>query len=207
MALKTERGSHAGELPHIRTYPQSVHNGRFSLSQPSASIRIFIAKNSDWRKIMFDNTNLYILRTESAEGITRYYVSFTDGESIRRETEVSRPVYNEFLRFVKTERNLRRWDERHIEQSDLTDETLNRRALNPPKSVEETIFDSQRNERLRRAVAELPEIGRRRFVLYHEFGLTYEQIAVMEGCRRASVCETVLRAEEKIRDKMKNFDN
>jgi RNA polymerase sigma-70 factor (ECF subfamily) len=156
---------------------------------------------------MFDNTNPYTLRTKITNGITRYFVSFTDGSDIRRETEVSRPVYNEFLRFVKTERNLRRWDERHIEQSDLTDETLNRRALNPPKSVEETIFDSQRDEHLRRAVAELTEIQRRRFVLYHEFGLTYEQIAKMEGCSAVAVCHTIKRAEQKIRDAINFFEN
>ncbi|MGI6176338.1 MAG: hypothetical protein ACOYJC_09355 [Christensenellales bacterium] len=57
---------------------------------------------------MFDNENPYTLRTEVVEGITHYYVSFQDGQAIMRETEVSRPVYLEFLRFVKHERNLRR---------------------------------------------------------------------------------------------------
>jgi RNA polymerase sigma-70 factor (ECF subfamily) len=83
---------------------------------------------------MFDNTNPYTLRAEITDGITRYFVSFTDGQNIRRETEVSRPVYLEFLRFVRVERNLRRSDERHNERSDLTDETLNRRALRRAKS-------------------------------------------------------------------------
>jgi RNA polymerase sigma-70 factor (ECF subfamily) len=151
------------------------------------------------------NENPYTLRTGIAEGITRYYVSFTDGQAIHLETEVSRPVYLEFLRFVKVERSLRRSDERHIEQSDVTDETRDRRAMNPPKSIEETIFDSRRNERLRRAVAELPEVQRRRFVLHHEFGLTYEQIALIEGCKRQPVTRSIARAEEKIRETMKNF--
>jgi RNA polymerase sigma-70 factor (ECF subfamily) len=77
----------------------------------------------------------------------------------------------EFLRFVKIERSLRHWDERHREQSELTDESLNNRALTAPKSLEETVFDSLRNEHLRLAIQQLPEIQRRRFVLYHEFGL------------------------------------
>lgn len=156
---------------------------------------------------MFDNTNPYILRTEIAEGIMHYYVSFMDGQALLREIEVSRPVYLEFCRFVKQERNLRRWDERHIEQSELTDETLYNRALCLPKDVEETVFDSQRNERLRQAIAELPEIQRRRFILYHEFGLTYEQIAEMEGCSKVSVFRSVNRAEGKIKEELKNFKN
>ncbi|MDR3149871.1 MAG: RNA polymerase subunit sigma [Oscillospiraceae bacterium] len=47
---------------------------------------------------MFDNTNLYTLRTEVAEGIMHYYVSFKDGQAILQETEVSSSVYLEFLR-------------------------------------------------------------------------------------------------------------
>jgi RNA polymerase sigma-70 factor (ECF subfamily) len=153
---------------------------------------------------MFDNTNPYTLRAESAEGITRYFVSFADGEGIHRETEVSRPVYLEFLRFIKIERNLRRSDERHVEQSELTDETLNNRTANPPKSVEDAVFDSERNERLRRAIAGLPEIQRRRFVLYHEFGLTYEQIATLESCTARAVEYSVEIAREKIKKIIKD---
>ena len=148
---------------------------------------------------MFDNTNPYTLRTEIVEGIMHYYVSFKDGQAALRETEVSRPVYLEFLRFVKQERNLRRWDERHIEQSELSDETLYNRALNPPKSVVETVFNSQRDERLRKAITELPEIQRRRFILYYEFGLTYEQIAEMEGCSFQAVAKSIKTAENNIK--------
>jgi len=156
---------------------------------------------------MFDNSNPYTLRTEAIEGIKHYYISFADGEGIHRETEVSRPVYLEFLRFVKIERNLRRWDDRHTEQSELTDETLYARALNPIKSTEEKAFDNLRNEQLRLAIQGLPEIQRRRFVLYHEFGLTYEQIAEIEGCKKQSICESIIRAEEKIKIILKIFQD
>ena len=154
---------------------------------------------------MFDNSNPYTLHTEIVEGITHYYISFADGQAIHRKIEVSRPVYLEFLRFVKTERNLRRWDERHKEQSELTDETLYNRALHPPKSVEDTTFDSLRNEQLRLAIQELPEIQRRRFILHHEFGLTYEQIAEMEGCSNVAVKYTIDKAKTAIAKKIKNF--
>ena len=154
---------------------------------------------------MFDNTNPYTSRTENVGGFTRYYISFTDGQGIDRETEVSRPVYLEFSRFVRSERNLRRWDERHTERTDLTDEALRDRTLNPQKGVEETVFDSLRNEQLLLAIQNLPTIQRRRFVLYHEFGLTYERIAKMEGRAKTPVKRSVDRAEKKIREKIKLF--
>jgi RNA polymerase sigma-70 factor (ECF subfamily) len=89
----------------------------------------------------------------------------------------------------------------------MTDETLHSRAISPPGSVEDTVFDSERNKQLCRAIAKLPEIQRRRFVLYHEFGLTYEQIAEVEGAKRQPITCSIKRAEEKIRLSMKNFKN
>ncbi len=156
---------------------------------------------------MFDNTNPYTLRTEIIESITHYFVSFKDGQAIQRETEVSRPVYLEFLRFIKVERNLRRSDQRHYENSELTDETLYERAVHTPKSVEDTAFDSMLNEHLRQAIQQLPQIQRRRFVLYYEFGLTYEQIGQMEGCSKMAVKYTIDKAKTEISQFLKNFSD
>ena len=152
---------------------------------------------------MFNNTNHYNLWIEIVDGLEYYYVSFMDEQAVYREIEVSRPVYLEFLRFVKTERNLRRWDERHTEQSDLTNETLNKRALNPAKDTDEIVFDDIWNEKLRLAIQELPEIQRRRFILYYEFGLTYEQIAKIEGCTKMAVKYSVDKAKEKVLENVK----
>lgn len=154
---------------------------------------------------MFDNTNPYSLRVEVIDGISHYLISFNDGQAVLQETEVSRPVYLEFCRFIRHERNLRRSDERHMEQSEVTDETLYNRALFPSVSVEEAAIDSIRNEHLRQAIQQLPETQRRRFTLYHEFGLTYDQIAEMEGCTKMPVKRSVDRAQEKIREKLKFF--
>jgi len=153
--------------------------------------------------MLFEKT--YTLRTESAEGIARYYISFNDGEKRCHEIEVSRPVYREFERFVRVERNLTRWDERHREQSEVWDETLNKRALYPPDSLEDTVFDCLRNEQLRLAIQQLSETQRRRFVLHHEFGLTYGQIAKMENCTTRAVQYSVDVAKKKVFDAMKNI--
>ena len=69
----------------------------------------------------------------------------------------------------------------------------------------DTVIDPNTSGTEGLSIQELPELQRRRFVLHHEFGLTYEQIAEMEGRRKSAVCESVLRAEEKIREKIKNL--
>ena len=154
---------------------------------------------------MFDNTNPYTIRIEETNGQKRYFVAFIDGQGIFRESEVSYEVYTQFCRFVKCERNLRRSDERHLEQSELTEETLCRRAVHKPKSVDEAINDKIRTERLNRAIMELPEIQRRRFMLHFDLGLTYEQIGAMEGCTKMPIKRSIDRAIEKIRLALKNF--
>ena len=67
-------------------------------------------------------------------------------------------------------------DWRHQEASDLWDETLYKRAFRVPKSVEELIFDAEQQELLNKAIAALPEIQRRRFLLYHKYDFNYRQI-------------------------------
>ena len=153
---------------------------------------------------MFSNTCSYLMRKEIIAGFTHYYVSFRDSNGSQQEIEVHRRVFLECLRIVRAERNLRRWDERHVEQSGLTDETLYNRALDPQKSVEESALDNFRNEQLRQAIHSLPKIQRRRFVLYHVYGFTYEQIAETEGCSFQAVAKAVKVAESAIK---KFFEN
>ena len=164
-----------------------------------------IPKILDWSLIMFDNNNPYTLRIETAKGITKYYVSFTDGQSIDREVEVTQPVYSEFLRFVKTERNLKRWTERHQDYTAITDETLFKQVLHPPRSVEDVALDNLIYQRVWKVIDDLPEAQRRRFVLYYEFGFTFQEIAEIDGCKKQPVMRSVKRAEEKIKNSVNIF--
>jgi RNA polymerase sigma-70 factor (ECF subfamily) len=148
---------------------------------------------------MFKDKSPYTLRTEVVDGIARYYVSFVDGEKVRRETEVSLPVYEAFLSFVRVERNMRRWDERHRERSEFIEDTLYTLEMKIAKTVEEIVFDLLRYKSILLATQQLTKVQQRRFFLYHAFGFTYEQIAEIEGCT-AQVChKSVARATKKIK--------
>ena len=148
---------------------------------------------------MFYSQTVYQLRTEEIKGIPYYFVRFVDGAGEQKETQVSRPVYLEFERFIRQENSQARQSRRYIEQSDLTDQSLYDRAQKKPKSVEEAVIANLENEALKTAIAQLPKVQKRRFVLYHEFGLTYEQIAGMEGCTKRAVKFSVDLAVEKIK--------
>ena len=142
---------------------------------------------------------VYTLRTEvRSDGKTSYFISFTDGQGEFYDLEVSEAFYIEFRQMERKNRNLQQSDWRHQEASDLWDETLYKRAFRVPKSVEELIFDAEQRELLRKAISTLPEIQRRRFLLYHEFDFNYRQIAEIEHCRPQSIRHSVIRTREKI---------
>ncbi len=143
---------------------------------------------------------VYTLRTEvRGDGKTAYFISFTDGQGEFYDLEVSEPFFMEFRQMERKNRNLQQSDWRHQEHSDLWDETLYNRAFRVPKSVEELIFDVEQRELLNKAIAALPEIQRRRFLLYHEYDLNYRQIGEMEHCRPQSIRHSVIQAREKIK--------
>ena len=52
---------------------------------------------------------------------------------------------------------------------------------------------------LHRAISELPEIQKRRLILYYFQGLTYEQIAGMEGCTFQAVAKSIATAEKRLK--------
>ena len=93
---------------------------------------------------------------------------------------------------------LNEWD-RHIEHSELTEAALHTRAIADIECVEITAYKSMRNEQLRRAIAALPEIQRRRLVMYYFDGLTYEEIAEQEGCTHPAVIKSVKAAISKLK--------
>ena len=143
---------------------------------------------------------VYTLRTEvRSDGKTLFFISFTDGQGEFYDLEVSEPFFVEFRQMERKNRNLQQSNWRHQEASDLWDETLYERAFRVPKRVEELIFDAEQRELLNKAIAALPEVQRRRFLLYHEYNFNYRQIGEMEHCRPQSIRHSVIRAREKIK--------
>ena len=95
--------------------------------------------------------------------------------------------------------------DRHYEQSELTEASLYDRAVHRPATVEESALQSMEYAQLHRAISALPEIQKRRLILYYFQGLTYEQIAGMEGCTKRAVKFSVDIAVEKLKKFFKNF--
>lgn len=143
-----------------------------------------------------DKYNPYTISIENK----KYYVSFKDINGKIQKSEVDKAVFEAFDSFELDDISIMNEAERHYEYSELTEETLNRRAVHKSKTVEDIILGVFENEMLLKAICELTEVQRKRLLLYYNENLTYEQIAVIEGCTKMPVLRSIKKAEEKIKE-------
>ena len=126
-----------------------------------------------------DKYNPYTIGTT---GDGRHWLTFSDGQRHRHHLEINAAVFALFDSF------------------ELTEASLYDRAMHRPATVEESALQSMEYAQLHRAISELPEIQKRRLILYYFQGLTYEQIAGMEGCTFQAVAKSVAAAEKRLKN-------
>ena len=120
-----------------------------------------------------------------------YYIAFTDSTDVRQELEIDKALFDTLDRFELDDLSFLNEVDNHYERSELTEASLNARAFELPEMVEETVLQHDENERLHRAIAMLPEKQRKRLTLYFFRGMTYAQIAEIEGCKYQTVQESI----------------
>lgn len=135
----------------------------------------------------------------------RYYLSFKDGRGKQQNIEIDEVLYQTFDRFELEDISHLNRVSRHIEHSELTEETLNDRTFHKAKQIEDIVSGSIEYEQLHRAVSKLPKVQRRRLKLYFFGEMSYEQIAKLEGCTKRAVKFSVDIAVEKLKKNFKKF--
>ena len=129
----------------------------------------------------------------------RYFLAFTDGGKVKRWMEIDKALFDAFNEFELDDLSFFNEVDRHYEQSEVTEATLNRRAAKPQESVEETVSQRMEVDKLHQAIAKLPEKQRRRLVLYYFGEFTYEQIAAMEECKFQVIAKSIKTAEKNLK--------
>ncbi len=153
---------------------------------------------------MFDNKNHYELRIEKNEDGKKYFAGFIDVNKKSVEKEISRDVAKTmFVDFVRIERNLKRFDERRLEHSVQTEQSLERKMLHKPLTVEEEVFRKMNYAKLHKAIEKLPLKQKRRVVLHFFDGLPVKEIAKKEGCTPHSVYVGIERAKNNLKKFLK----
>lgn len=94
---------------------------------------------------------------------------------------------------------------RYIEHSELTDISLNKRAINKEISLEEQVISNLESERIIKEIWKLPTPQNRRVYMYIVDEFSYTKIAKIENRSIPTVKESVDRGLENLRKKLKKF--
>ena len=127
-----------------------------------------------------------------------FFVCFKDGQGQFHCEEVSQELYEQLDRFELDDLSKMNENDRHIEHSDISENTLHRRAAEPMEPIHEAAEISMRSESLHKAVEMLPTIQRRRVKLHYFVGMTLEEIGSMEDCTKQAVKATLRTAEKNL---------
>ena len=131
------------------------------------------------------------------------YLSFRDGQVVPHRLELDVKLYAVFDRFELDDLSFLNEQERHLDWTELNEELLSRRSAQEPAPVEDAVYESMQTQALREGVNQLPEVQKRRLQMYFFDGLTYEEIAVREGCSYQAVQKSIAAALKKIRKFLK----
>ena len=142
-----------------------------------------------------DKMNPYTLSIED----DIYYISFTDGQGIFHKQEINKDIYAIFNKFELEDISWMNEVNRHLVEKGSTEESLGQILADSSEQVEDLVCRRIIYQELHSAISQLPEIQRRRVLLYYFGGYTYEQIAQIEGCKHPAIVKSVALAEKNIR--------
>ena len=83
-----------------------------------------------------DKLNPYTLSIKD----NNYYIEFIDGQGCFHKQEISMDLYATFSSFELDDVSQMNAISRHLEQSELTEETISQRVANPPELVEDQVY-------------------------------------------------------------------
>lgn len=130
-----------------------------------------------------DKLNPYTLSIEN----NTYYIFFTDGQGIFHKQEISMELYVAFNGFELEDISWINEASRHMTEADTGEELFGHRIADSSEPVEDHVYRRIMYQELHKAIAQIPEIQRKRVLLYYFGGYTYEQIAQMENCTKRAV--------------------
>lgn len=101
-------------------------------------------------------------------------------------------------------RSQRRQDRRYLDFTPLTDEVLEISLLGVYEDTADLLERMERNARLHKAIGKLTDVQRRRLSLYYFEGLTYSQIAKLEGVSHRAVIYSIEQALKQLKTLCQN---
>lgn len=134
----------------------------------------------------------------------KYYLSFKDSNKKLQKVEISIEIYEIFNKFELEDISQMHKVDKHIEHSELYEESLYKRALEKPISIEEQIEYNDDIFNLKKAIDKLPETQKRRIKMYYFDNLSLEKIAQIEECSFQAISKSILTGVTNLKKNLKN---
>lgn len=145
--------------------------------------------------------NPYTLGFDEDKNI--YTVEFIDNKKVLHKVEISKKVYEAFDSFELEDISQIHKYRKHIEHSEIYEETLEHRMINKPITIEDEVEEKILIEDIKTIIDSLPDIQKRRLKKYYFEDKTFEEIALEENCSKVAVKYSIDIALEKISKKLK----
>lgn len=133
-----------------------------------------------------------------------YTVEFLDNKKKIHKVEITEQVYLAFDKFELEDISQIRKYRSHIEHSELYEETLNKRMVDKPITIEKEIEDKIIFDDIKKEISLLPDVQKRRLRKYYFEDKTLEEIAIEENCSKVAIKYSIDIAVKKISQKFKN---
>ncbi len=124
---------------------------------------------------------------EFSEEKNIYTITFKDAMGTVHCVEVKEDIFNFFNKNELEDISQMHKFERHIEHSELTENSINKRAFNRETNIDEYLISKLEIENLRTAINKLPEIQRKRIKLYFFENMNIDKIAEIEKCTHQAI--------------------
>ncbi len=154
------------------------------------------SQNIDPRpKRRIDKDNPYRLFTVGATtSEPHYFIQFKDGGGTEHCLEIEKPLFELFDQFELDDLTRLNELDRHLDDRELSTVPADESEEIRKQSAELAALRKMESEALHSAILRLPEVQRRRLILFYYGELTHQQIADMEGCARAVVTKSIHKA-------------
>lgn len=134
----------------------------------------------------------------------KYYLTFKDGRNVQQIVELSLDIFEAFNKFELEDISQMHKYDKHIEHSEVYEESLYKRALNKPMTLEEQVEYNDDILNLKKAINRLPNVQKRRIKMYYFDNLSLEQIAIIEECSFQAISKSILIGINALKKNLKN---
>ena len=124
---------------------------------------------------------------EYVESEDKYYIYFIDSVNQECRIEIDKEIFYAYLKSKKNYIKIKNETNRHLEQSELTDEEIYNRAFEKEESIEETVMKDIEKEKMQQALKNLTEVQQRRIELHIVNNITIRDIAQLEKVRKKQI--------------------